>query len=298
MRYTENIKRLVRKSYLKNLHVPAGAEMDERILGDALTAMEESKKARPALVRPNFGRTIMKKKIIKLATAAVIIVAVVLSVSILSNSTSTVWAIEDTAEALDQFDAVYVYGVAAPSLEALEQGFDKEIIGALLKDRTMPIEVEFWARANEERTQSGNIRIETSDGLVGTADDTKTYIYEPNSNTVYVQQGCHIMIEPWLSGDFLLKLKEFTEDWQVTYGKDSAKGKDLAFITCTAPSLSHSMWIAIDLETNLPVRYKIWHNTKRKGIPAYDMQRIIFFEELPDERFQLQIPEGAKVVEY
>jgi hypothetical protein len=243
-------------------------------------------------------RTIMKSQITKLATAAVIILAVALSVSIFSNSTSPAWAVEATAEALDQFNAVYIYGVAAPSLKALEQGFDKEIVGALLKDRKIPVEVEFWAQANQERTRSGNIRMETSDGLVGTADDTKTCIYEPNSNTIYVQKGCHIMIEPWLSGDFLLKVKEFAEDWQVTYGKDSATGKDLAFISCVVPSLSHSMWIEIDLETNLPVRYKIWHNTKRKGVPAYDIRRIMFLEQLPDERFQLQIPEGAKVVEY
>jgi len=268
----------------------------DRLEQEILAAMAKQPRQRQQPLET--WRIIMKSRITKFATAAVIVLMAVLGVTFLERSTAPAWAIEDTAEALDHFNAVYIYGVAAPSLEALEQGFDKEIIRALLNDREMPIAVEFWAQANEERTRSGNIRIETSDGLVGTADDTKTYIYEPNSNTIYVQQGCHIMIEPWLSGDFLLKLKEFTEDWQVTYGKDSATGKDLAFITCTAPSLSHSMWIVIDLETDLPVRYKIWHNTKRKGRPAYDMQRIIFFEELPDDRFQLQIPEGAKVVEY
>lgn len=268
----------------------------DRLEQDLLAALAEATRHKKPM---ETWRIIMKSRTTKLATAAAVILIGIFSITVLDRSTTLAWAIEDTAEALDQFNAVYIYGVAAPSLQALEQGFDKEIIEAVLKERKMPIEVEFWAQANEQRTRSENIRIETGDGLVGTADAEKTYIYDPISNTVYVQQGCHIMIEPWLSGDFLLKLKkEFTKDWNVRYGKDSSTGRDLAFITCTAPALSHSMWIEIDLKTNLPIRLKIWHNTKLECIPAYDMQRIAFFEELPDEQFQLQIPEGAKVAEY
>jgi Tol biopolymer transport system component len=81
MKYTENIKKLIKKSYFKNLDVPASAETDERILGDALAAMEESIKARPALVRPNIWRIIMKSRMTKLAAAAVIAVAVLLPLS-------------------------------------------------------------------------------------------------------------------------------------------------------------------------------------------------------------------------
>jgi len=104
MRYTENIKRLVRKSYLKNLHVPASVEMDERILGDALTAMEESKKARPALVRPNFGRTIMKSPITKLtAAAAVLIVGLFFLVG---DGQQTLYA--QVVEALEQARTIHV----------------------------------------------------------------------------------------------------------------------------------------------------------------------------------------------
>ena len=100
MRYTENIKRLVRKSYLKNLHMPAGAQMDERILNDALAAMEDSKKARPVLAGPNIGRIIMKSRITKLAAAAVIIVAVVLSINVWDKSTPSAYAFEQTVEAM------------------------------------------------------------------------------------------------------------------------------------------------------------------------------------------------------
>lgn len=244
-------------------------------------------------------RTIMKSQITKLATAAVVILIALFGITLLDKSVTPAWAIEDTAEALDQFNALYISGVAAPSLKALEEGFDTEIVAALgkLLQENRGIPVEFWARANEERTRSGNIRARTPDGIVGVADDTKTYIYDPNSNTVYVQQGSHIMINPWLSGDFLLKVQEGAEDWQVVYGKDAATGRKLAFITCTFPTRSYSMWVEIDLETNLPVRYKIWHNIRQEGIPAYDMQRIVFFEQLPDELFEFEIPEDATIIE-
>lgn len=71
---TENIEKIIEKSYLKNLHVPTGTEMDERILDNALTIMEESKKSRPVLAGTNIGRVIMKSRITKLAAAAVIAV--------------------------------------------------------------------------------------------------------------------------------------------------------------------------------------------------------------------------------
>ena len=58
-----------------------------------------------------------------------------------------------------------------------------------------------------------------------------------------------------------------------------------------------SYWIEIDLETKLPVCGKQWHNMRREGTPAYDIQRIVYFEELPDKLFEFEIPEGATVVD-
>ncbi|MFQ6035236.1 MAG: hypothetical protein ACE5NM_05235, partial [Sedimentisphaerales bacterium] len=72
------------------------------------------------------------------------------------------------------------------------------------------------------------------------------------------------------------------QDWQVMYGKDAATGRDYAFITFSNPSQGQSWWVEIDLETNLPVRAKGWHNTRREGTPSMNFQRIIFFEKLPD----------------
>lgn len=95
MRHSDNIEELVERSYLKNLDVPADAGMDERILGDAVARMKESKKTTPALVRPAIWRIIMKNHRTQLAAATVIIITVLIGIYFLGGSidgANVVWA--------------------------------------------------------------------------------------------------------------------------------------------------------------------------------------------------------------
>ncbi|MCP4613549.1 MAG: hypothetical protein GY845_33075 [Planctomycetes bacterium] len=80
MRPAEDIKRLI-----KNLTDKTSAQMDERVLKDVLSALEESEKT-SALTQPNIWRIIMKSKITKLATAAVIVTAIMLGMYALTGS--------------------------------------------------------------------------------------------------------------------------------------------------------------------------------------------------------------------
>ncbi len=93
MRSERSIKRLI-----GGLHDTTGPEMDKRVLKDVLRALAESEK-RSALTRPNIGRTIMKSPITKLAAAAVIIVAVLLTINIWDKSIPTAYALEQTVQA-------------------------------------------------------------------------------------------------------------------------------------------------------------------------------------------------------
>jgi len=89
MRPAENIERLI-----KNLTDRTSAQMDERVLGDVLRALEESEQP-SALTWPNIRRTIMKNPITKLAVAAVSITAVALGLFEFIGTGSTsgvVWA--------------------------------------------------------------------------------------------------------------------------------------------------------------------------------------------------------------
>ena len=236
-------------------------------------------------------RTIMKTKIAKLATAAAIILIATLGITLLSKSTTPAWAIEDTIAAIGQFDAIYVSGLIEASHQDFNDGQDLVLPG------DNGIKFELWANANEQRTSSKDVRLQIADGVVIAVQNEVTYTYDPNSNTVSVEPGRHVKIRPWLSAGFFESIEKINENWQVIYGKDPATGRDLAFVTCSYSPECKSWWFEFDLESDLPVRFKQWYNTRREGAPAIDFQRIVYFEELPDQLFEFEIPEGATVIE-
>ncbi len=101
MRSAEDIKRLIR-----NLTDRTSAQMDERVLGDVLRALEESEQP-SALTWPNIRRTIMKSPITKLAAAAVIIAAIMLGMYALTGSVGgTSITIAQVRQAIQDIDWV------------------------------------------------------------------------------------------------------------------------------------------------------------------------------------------------
>ena len=228
-------------------------------------------------------RTIMKTKITKLATAAAIILIVALGITLLNKSTTPAWAVEQTIEALKKFNAVHITGIVIPLEDDLQHSFD------------------LWARANEDHTQSGDFRIETDTGQINWVQGNDTYHYDPNRNTVHIRRGERAQINPWIGRDLLQTLERYTNDWWVSYGTDPATDRDRVFVTCSHPHANaggpKSWWFEFDLETKLPVRFKEWHNLQRKGKPDVDVQRIVYYEDLPDETFKFEIPEDAVVTD-
>jgi hypothetical protein len=93
MRPAENIEKLIKK-----LSDKTNAKMDERVRKNMLNALAESEK-QSALTWPNIRKIIMKNPITKLAAAAVIIVAVMLSINIWDNITPTAYALDQTVQA-------------------------------------------------------------------------------------------------------------------------------------------------------------------------------------------------------
>ena len=75
MKNKQNIEELVKKSYLNNLRVPTGPDIDERILDDAVARMEKSRTAGSASAGLNIRRIIMRSRMTKLAAVAVIAIA-------------------------------------------------------------------------------------------------------------------------------------------------------------------------------------------------------------------------------
>ena len=82
MRSKDNVEETIKK----NMSFTASAELHDRILDDVLNAQEKSKKTKSAATGPRIGRIIMKSTITKLAAAAVIIIALTLSLNLWEKS--------------------------------------------------------------------------------------------------------------------------------------------------------------------------------------------------------------------
>ena len=76
----------VEEAIKKKLSFTASAELHDRMLNDVLNAQEKSKKIKSAATKPRIGRIIMKSSITKLAAAAVIIIALTLSLNLWQKS--------------------------------------------------------------------------------------------------------------------------------------------------------------------------------------------------------------------
>jgi len=108
MRPAENIEKLI-----KNINIETNTIMDEAVLSEVVKAFEESKKLalsevegkETADVQPSIWRIIMKSRITKLATAAVIIVAVMLGMYALTGSVDgTSITIAQVRQAMQEID--------------------------------------------------------------------------------------------------------------------------------------------------------------------------------------------------
>ncbi|MHC4738605.1 MAG: hypothetical protein ACYS9Y_06850 [Planctomycetota bacterium] len=87
MNAAENIEKIIKKFYIaKKSYVNTGQEMDKRLLDDAWSAYEKSKKTKSAQAQPILWRIIMNSKITKLAAPAVIIIAAMIGINQLDGS--------------------------------------------------------------------------------------------------------------------------------------------------------------------------------------------------------------------
>ncbi len=238
----------------------------------------------------NMWRIIMKSQITKLAGAAVIIVAVTISVTILNKTTSTVWAIEQSIEVLSKYNGILFEG---------SESFLDENGNLQMRD------MKAWAAANEDQTRVEKERHEVDGVPTLITNGKETWRYNPQTNTV-VKNRPYGTPEGWIGSRFFEQLNTFHEsgvinNWEVTYGKDPVTSKQRAFLKVAWLDKRYngprSMWFEFDVESKLVVSMKQWENANWEGPPRIVSEKITYYESLPDELFEFEIPEGATVVE-
>ena len=264
-----------------------GSNHRDMLEKDLLGALE---KQTPRQIK--IWRIIMNSQITKLATAAVIIVTIVLFVTILNNSTSTAWAIEQSIEVLSKYKAILVEGLDTERTWREDGSLEQKPFKS-------------WAVANEEQTMVEKYRHEVNGVPIITTNGQKTWRYDLQTNTVRVENRPYIASECWCGSQFLEQIKgllgEVIPNWEVTYGKDPATGKQRAFLKIAWLEERYngprSMWIEFDVESKLPVSLKQWENPNWEGPATLVVDKLTYYEILPDDLFEFEIPEGATVIE-
>jgi hypothetical protein len=281
MRPSEKIE-----SSVKKMNFSAGAELRKHILADALKAHEQTE-TQPAFEKPNIWRIIMKSKSTRLATAAVLFIATVAGLSILSITSKPAWAIEQTIEALRHIKAVHISGVGNCCPEGNRNT------------------VEMWMRPNSTNPDTtGDFRYQEGQYFIHVASEEKnlTYVYYSWSGTggvVYISEGLNRRGGGLFPGsDWFEQLKRQNKNWQEEYRKDEVTGRDSVFVTLEWPVDNMKYWLMqFDLESKLPVRAAVWYDERRQGTPRYEYSFIEYNPELPADFFEFDIPEGAQVVD-
>ncbi|MCK4886847.1 MAG: hypothetical protein KAS96_05620 [Planctomycetes bacterium] len=92
MRPAENIKRLI-----KNAKIKINPKVKKAALEELINELEKPKQSKPT-PRPDIWRIFMKNRMTKFAAAAVLVVAVLLSITFLDQSATSAYAIEQTIQ--------------------------------------------------------------------------------------------------------------------------------------------------------------------------------------------------------
>jgi outer membrane lipoprotein-sorting protein len=238
-------------------------------------------------------RIIMKSRITKLTTAAAVIILIaVISITILNKTSMPAWAIEQSIAAVSQYKAVLVEGLDSDRTWRKDGSLEQRPFKA-------------WAVANEDQTMVEKYRHEVDGVPIITTNGKKTWRYDPQTNTVRVENRPYIASECWCGSQFLEQIKGFLGEviptWEVTYGKDPATGKQRAFLTIAWLEERYngprSMRIEFDVESKLLVSFKQWENANWEGPATLVVEKITYYENLPDDLFEFEIPEGATVIE-
>jgi hypothetical protein len=107
---------------IKNLNITAPAEMRQRVLGDLLKLMEESKKKRPSAYQPIVWRIIMKSRVTKFAAAAVTIAALLAGIQHFTGPihvASVAWG--DVVKTVEQAESVVLRMTSMTTLRGKDE---------------------------------------------------------------------------------------------------------------------------------------------------------------------------------
>ncbi|MBN2131109.1 MAG: hypothetical protein JW741_16530 [Sedimentisphaerales bacterium] len=161
---------------IRRLREPPGAEAHERILKHLLGVLRERKRQAPAAQRPEIRRLIMKSPITKLTVAALVAVAVILSVSIFTKSTPVASAADIFYQAAEAMNGLTSFHIKVKMRTPPADNFHYIRLDG---DFT---EIDFWKQCTDD--EQGRWRLE-SPGRVVVMDGGTSTMFMKHLNEVH-----------------------------------------------------------------------------------------------------------------
>ncbi|MFC1760602.1 outer membrane lipoprotein carrier protein LolA [Planctomycetota bacterium] len=279
----ERIERLAQQ-----MSVELPPALDERIQREADAQFETFKQPACPSWAQRIGRIIMKSHIVRIAA----VFAVIAAVAFFHQTGDVAWALEESIAALSHYRAVLLEG------QESERTWSED--GS--KQRRPS---KYWAVANADQTGIEKFRAEAAGALILTTDGRKTWRYDPDANVVYVENRPYTASDMWWGAQFFEQMQTWRDkgiftQWNVTYSRDAATARERAVLTCAMPDgppSPRSLEITFDVESKLPISLKQWENPTWEGPADLVIEKITYYETLSDDLFEMEIPEGAQVIE-
>ena len=282
MRPAENINELIKKLQLK-----ASADLDRRVHEDISRALAESRKTESAPPEPNIWRIIMKSPITKLATAAVVIIACVIGLSLWRTTGSGI-ALADVLARVEQVKAVSLKWSMKIAIEDPNNPYHYEGRGTELISR------EYGSKnteTGEESDPNGSLStfqeiyfIPRKNVRIHIRPSQKKYL-RVELNDMYVKKEQeHGGLQ--LQNDPLFYLKDMLKYKYESLGRSTIDGIDVAGFRSTDPNMWRQLnWSSqnpqfdvnlwVDVKTLLPVRYEYEH-VRQTGDKTKDYMHMVF----------------------
>ena len=277
MRPAENVKRLI-----KNLQDKTSPKMDERVLGDVLRALEESKKNKSAASKPNIRRTIMRSPITKLAAAAAVVTVIALGLFEfigIGSTSGVVWA--EVAKKVQASRGV-IFRSRGGSSDSGEGGPDYQMN---------------YLSSTQSRFDSHK-----GDQIIKTIYDdynTKTIVSIDHGHKSYIKRTVEQMEQNDFLRDPKSSVQRFLSHKHRELGQKTVEGvlcegietTDPAFLGAGSPVDSFMARIWVNVETGYPVQLKVEFVGNNGQLRYADvMDQFQWDVELDESIFEPNIP--------
>jgi len=290
MKSEYQIKRLA-----KQIRFKPDVAVDERVLAFAEGVLAKSTRNQDVVPPrcPSIWRAIMKNTFARIAAAAVIVIGLGMAVYLVDQATTPAWAIDQSIEAMKNYRGMYFSGVISMSWEDSFRGLGVQKLLELPKSQG---EFEMWAQADEGLSRSSKVKMVLPNNIVISGRKLQSYI-KLADGTTYDVQGDLMKIDPWPTYKLLRIIEEDTDSWTELYGIDAATGKERIFVEYGSSAENRFWKFEFDAESKLLVSLIQWEDRdNREGPPIFDIRKIVYFEQLPDDIFEVDLPDSSEII--